>query len=323
MTLLRKVLFVFVAVLLAHSSAHAAGREFVNGVAVIVNERVITYQEIKNLVAPEISLLERRYARDLPTLEKKVLELQEDAIKQLVEHELILHDFATAGYNLPESIIDEEIKRRVREQFGDRITMTKTLQARGMTFEKFRETVREQIVVSQLRSLHVSSSLIISPYKVEKYYLANQEDYRVDEEIKLRMIVVNQPEGAVEGRADKLAKEILIKLDEGAPFEEMAKVYSEGSKAADGGDWGWVQKKVLRKDLADYAFDLKKGQRSGLISTSGASFIMMVDDRRPSRVRPLADVADEIESMLLSAERARLQEKYISRLRKKQFIRYF
>ena len=313
------MLGVFLAVL----STLGAGREFVNGVAVIVNDRVITYQEIKDLIGPEIALLERRYARDMATLEQKVLKLQEDAIQQLVEHELILHDFGTAGYNLPESIIDEEIKRRIRTQFGDRITMTKTLQARGMTYEKFREKIREQIIVSQLRSLHVSSSIIISPYKLEEYYRENQKEFSVEEEIRLRMIVINQPEGAVEGRATKLAKEILLKLEAGTPFEEMAKVYSEGSKAAEGGDWGWVQKSVLRDDLSDIAFSLAKGQRSGVVSTPGAAFIMKVEDRRLPRVRPLSEVADQIEQKLLAEERARLQDQYISRLEKKQFIRYF
>src|SRR5260370_1807304 len=108
----------------------------------------------------------------------------------------------------------------------------KTLEAQGMTYEKFREQIRDQIIVEALRQKNVSSEIIISPHKVETYYLAHKDEYKVEDEVKLRMIVLtNGPS------SKKMGKEILSKLNEGATFVEMANVYSQDSKP--GGDWGW------------------------------------------------------------------------------------
>lgn len=301
----------------------AAQPELVNGIAVIVNQEVITYQEVKELIGPDVAVLENRYRSDLQSLQQRVLELQQDGIEQLVEHELILHDYETAGYNLPESIIDGEIERRIRNQFGDRLRMTRTLQARGLTVEAFRRQVREQIIVSQLRNFHVSSEIIISPHKIQRYYAEHKEEFKVEDSVKLRMIVINQPPDADPDRASNMAREILLKLGEGAPFTEMARIYSEGSQRGSGGDWGWVERSVLRKDLAEVAFSLEPGQRSGVIATDEACFIMLVEDQKTADVQPLAEVSEEIEKILLAEERSRLENKYIDRLKSKQFIRYF
>jgi parvulin-like peptidyl-prolyl isomerase len=103
----------------------------------------------------------------------------------------------------------------------------------------------------------------------------------------------------------------------------MASVYSQGSQRNQGGDWGWVEKSVLRKELADLAFSLKPGQRSGVIDTPEACYLMMVEERRPEHVKPLSDVRDEIEKTLLAQESERLQKQWIERLKKKTFVRYF
>ena len=61
----------------------------------------------------------------------------------------------------------------------------------------------------------------------------------------------------------------------------MASVYSEGSQKSQGGDWGWVERSVLRKDLADAAFALKPGQVSDVIDTPESVYLMLVEDKRP------------------------------------------
>ena len=73
------------------------------------------------------------------------------------------------------------------------------------------------------------------------------------------------------------ANEILAEIKKGAAFQEMASVYSEGSQKSQGGDWGWVERSVLRKDLADAAFSLKPGQVSGVIETPESVYLMLVE----------------------------------------------
>ena len=80
---------------------------------------------------------------------------------------------------------------------------------------------------------------------------------------------------------------------------------------------------MLRKELADVAFQLKAGDRSGVIETGGAYYLMLVEDTHPQHVKPLTEVRGQIEQELLSQERDRLQKQWIERLRKKTFVRYF
>lgn len=300
----------------------SAQTRLLNGIAVIVNDAVITYSEVEDFAGPAVDIA-RRTTRP-PELAQKVAQIQDDALQQLVERQLILNDYKVSGYSLPESIIDDEINMRIRRQFGDRLRLTQTLQAQGGTYESYRRNIRDQIIVDALAAKHVSSVVMISPYKIEQYYETNKDNFKMEDQVKLRMIVLNKPPGSDASITTRLAKEILLKLDEGASFAEMAGIYSEGAQRAQQGDWGWVEKKkVLRAELDQVAFTLKKGQHSGVIETPDACYILYVEDVRLAQVRPLTEVRDEIEKTLIAEERARLRKQYIDRLKKKSFVRYY
>lgn len=313
---------VWVTVLAAAISGAQA--EPVNGIKAIVHDSVITYDEVEGMTASEVQYLQRQYRNDLPTLRAKLSEVRTNSLEQLLQRQLILRDFAEAGYALPESFVDEAVEERLRDKFGgDRAKFAKTLQADGITFEKYRQQIREQITVQVLRSKNVAQEIIMSPHKIEKYYLENRDKYQVEDEVKLRMIVLNKPTKADAERVHKLAEEILAKLKEGAAFAEMASVYSQGSQRSQGGDWGWVEKSVLKKELGEVAFKLKAGERSDIIDLPEACYLMLVEDARPAHTRPLSELREEIERTLLVAERKRLEDRYIQRLKAKTFVRYF
>ena len=67
----------------------------------------------------------------------------------------------------------------------------------------------------------------------------------------------------------------------------MAKIYSEGSQKSQGGDWDWVERSVLRKDLAAVAFSLKPGQVSDVIDTPESVYPVLVEQTRPAHVKPI------------------------------------
>ncbi|MGO8837252.1 MAG: peptidylprolyl isomerase [Limisphaerales bacterium] len=303
--------------------------ELVDDITAVVNSAVVTHSEVEDFVLPAAQALRREYAGDSSLFEQKLGDALNDGLEQLVERQLILHDFDVEYHGLPESAVDEMVQDRIHERFGDRITMMKTLQAQGMTYEKFRQEVRDQYIVSALRAKNISpDKIIISPYKVETYYLAHQDDFKVEDEIKLRMIVLNKTSGD-DTNTLGLANEILAKIKEGAAFQEMASVYSQGSQRSQGGDWGWIERSKLRKELADAALPLKSGQVSDVIETPGtgetpgAYYIMLVEDKHPAHVKPLKDVRDEIEVTLRTQAQKQLQEQWIAQLKKKTFIRLF
>ncbi|MGA2029907.1 MAG: peptidyl-prolyl cis-trans isomerase [Verrucomicrobiota bacterium] len=296
--------------------------ELADGVKAIVNDTIITYAQVEDYAAPEIDSLRRQYEDQPDMFQQKLTDTLNDALEQLIERQLILRDFDVEGYKLPDSVVDGLVQDRIREQFGDRITLMKTLQARDETFEKFREDIRDQYIVSALRNKNISQEIVISPYKVENYYLAHQDDFKVEDEVKLRMIVLNK-NSPDDKDTRRMADEILTDIKGGASFDQMASVYSQGSQKNQSGDWGWVERSVLRKELADVAFTLKAGQNSGVIETPEACYLMLVEQTRPTHVKPLGEVRDEIENTLRVQEQATIEKQWIDSLKKKTFIRYF
>ena len=267
------------------------------------------------------------------------------------------------------------------------------------------DQVRDRVIIQAMRSHKTQQTIVVSPYKIEKYYNENLDQYKVGEQIKLRMIFIKRGEPipavsitehtpsastnqlsqtnsetvaattnleattavptttvseatttvtntteatatnatataatnetnppaivaapAVPAMIDlqrKLADEILAKLDTGESFESMAKVYSEGKEAKEGGDWGWIGKDVLRKELNETAFSLKAGQHSGVIETAEGYYILHVEDVKPAHTVALAEVRDDIEKILLQQQRAKMQEDWVKDLRAKAYIHLF
>ena len=308
--------------MLATLSPAVLRADVADGVKAVVNDRVITFAEVEDYTRPAADALRRQYAAQPEVFQQKLNEALNDGLEQLVDRALILRYFETEGYKLPDSLVDQLVQERIREKFTDRVTLMKTLQAQGMTYEQFRKQLREQYIESALRNQNVQKEITISPFKIESYYQANQEKYKLDDQVKLRMIVLTKatPDDT---NAVELAREIKTKVKEGTPFSEMAAVYSQGSQQHAGGDWGWVERSVLRKELADVAFKLSPGQTSDPIETPDAIYFMLVDDKKPAQYRPLSEVRVDVEKTLKVQEQAKLEKAWIDGLKKKTFIRYF
>lgn len=300
-----------------------AEAELVNGIQAVVHDSIITVQEIQDMTEPYVDNLRLQYPDRPDLVEQKAEDQAKQNLEQLVERQLILHEFETAGYNLPESIIDQQLEDYIKSKYGDRVTLTKTLQQEGITFEKFREQYKDRFIVEEMRYKNVSKEIMISPHKIEVYYLDHKDDFKEEDQVKLRMIVLTNAPGADITQTRKLAEEIVQRLKDGAPFADMATIYSQGSQQKEHGDWGWIDKSVLRQELADVAFKLKPGENSGVIETPDAFYIMRVEDRHAAHVKDLSEVRDDIEKILLEKEHERLQQQWIDKLRKKTFIREF
>jgi parvulin-like peptidyl-prolyl isomerase len=263
----------------------------------------------------------RKYSGSRQLLETKLSEMQKENMDKLVEQQLILREFKTAGYSLPESVIDDLVQETIKAEFGDRATLTKTLEARGMSYEKFRQQIKERFIVEQLRLKNISQEIIISPHKIEKYYLDHREDFKEEDQVKLRRITLNKSSDPKAPDARKLAEEILDRLKDGATFTELAAIYSQGSQESREGVW--YNRSALRRELAEAAFALNPGQHSQVIETASECYLLMVDEANKSHYKPLSEVRVEIEKNLRLEERNRLEKQWIDRLKKKTFVQYF
>src|SRR5579862_2211972 len=185
--------------------------ELANAIRAIVNDAVITYHELQTLNEQTADRVVAVYGNSRSTLEKKIAEMENENLGHLVERQLILHEFKTAGYSLPESVLDDLVQESIKADFGDRATLTKTLEARGMSYEKFRQQIKERFIEAQLRLKNISSEIIISPHKIESYYLAHREDYKEEDRVKLRRITLSKSSNPGDPDAKKLAEEIIAR----------------------------------------------------------------------------------------------------------------
>lgn len=320
-------LIAFLGVGLMAISSRGAEPTLVNGLAVVVNDSIITYEDIVGASLEKERMLYELYRLKPQEFLAERDRLRGEALELLVERQLILHAFKTADYKIPESIFEEHIDRvikgRIRDRYDSRARMIKSLQAQGMKLEALRERIKEELIIDVMTAKNVSSEIIISPYKIESYYTENQAEFKVEDQVKLRTIFLrNKTERDAEATR-KLAGDILARLESGASFVEEASRHSDGSQSAQEGDLKWTDRSVLRPELADVAFSLKPGQHSGVVETPEACFLMKVEDIRSAHVRPLADVRDEIEKTLKLQEQQRLRKQWIERLKSKSFIRYY
>jgi len=299
--------------------------QLANRIRAVVNDTVITQLQVDMNAAPAVEQLRRQYARQPEILRQKLAEADEISLRQLVERQLIVHDFKVAGYNLPEPVIEDYIRDRIRQQFGDRTTMIKTLKSEGRGFEQYREDVRERIIVGALEAKNVGKAFIVSPLKVENYYQAHQDEFKQDDQVKLRIIVIDSTiSPTVEGRK-KMAEEIRRAVKGGASFIEMASVNSADSWEYPGGERKLMQRSEVMEIFRDAAFSLPIHEVSDVIETPARCYLIYVDERVPAHVKPLTDpeVRATIEKNLLLEERGRLQQKYVERLKGKTFVRTY
>jgi hypothetical protein len=123
--------------------------------------------------------------------------------------------------------------------------------------------MKEEIILEYMNGKNVREASLISPAKIERYYQTNLHKYKLGDRVKLRVILLKGSAG--------MAQEIQAQINNGAPFAEMASIYSQGSAQKEGGLWGWYEVSQLRKGLSEIAFSLQSNQVSGVVGFARAS----------------------------------------------------
>jgi len=312
--------------LLAATAPLKAVEEVLNGIAAVVNGEIITFSQVRELVgARERSAAEIYQGEEL---QRRIKEMRQGAVQDLVDRALILQEFRKKEFNIPSYIIDDSINRIIRQEFGgDRTAFVKTLQAQGYTMARFREVEKDKITVQAMRQAKTSDNIIVSPVKIREYYNKNSAAYTSPEQVKLRMIVLKEGSSNGDAPSDssagkkQMAAELREKLAGGAEFDRLAQMYSEDSTSDMGGDWGWIERKTLNEDLAKVAFSLKPGEISTVTQLDNGYYILMVEARKPAVTKPLSDVQPEIVQALIQEEKLKGQERWLKGLREKAYIK--
>jgi len=313
----RTLALVIVTVSLVFSAVRAE-EQVLDGVAAVVNGDVVTFSQVRELVASREQAL--RESLRGQALADKIKETRLAAINELVDRQLVLQDFQKNKFNIPEFAVDDHVNTIIREQFqGDRLAFIRTLQAQGYTLQRFRKVETDKMIVQAMRQRAVKGAPILSPSKVEQFYKAHSAEYSSPEQVKLRMIVLHKDTP----NAKSATEEIRTKVKSTEDFAKMAQMYSEDSSKEVGGDWGWIERNTLNENLSAPAFALKPGRVSKVLELGNNYYLLYVEARKKADTKPLAVVRDDAEKKVLQEERQVAQEKWIQGLRDKAYIRIF
>jgi|ERR1700722_4135423 len=300
-----------------------ARASLVDAIMAIVGDSIITYQQIQTILIQQDEKLILQ-SKDNPQEYSKLKgKLENDVLGDMENEKMILHEFSSAGFKIPENIIDDYVQERIQKIFhDDRVEMMKRLQHEGLSYEDFKQQLHDDFIVMLMQQKFVPEP-IISPLKVETYYKEHAAEFKQEDQVKMRLIVLNRHADDTNNTTHKRMEEILSQVKDGAAFSDLAKSYSDGSQRKDGGETGWQEISKLNKDLAEAIKSLKPGEYSGVIESSDAYFLVLVEERKAARVEPLNDVRDVIEKTLLTHERSRLMGRWINRLKRKTFVETF
>ena len=223
--------------------------------------------------------------------------------------------------------LDQYVEDLIQKNYsGDSNVFLKTLAAHDTTVEEFRERHRQSDLVAAARREKAGNLPPPTTEQIEQYYHSHEKEFLVEESVKLGLIVINKnpTNGLTALEAQKKdAAATHTRLVAGADFAAEAKLHSQSAQAQQGGDWGWVERNVLRKELEDVAFSLKPGGLSEVIETESAWYIIRVADRRQGAPKPMADVREDIGKTLEMQQRSAVFKHWLDELRAKAFLRYY
>ena len=140
--------------------------------------------------------------------------------------------------------------------------------------------------------------------ELQRYYNSHQDEYRLPDRVRVRHILINTPPPGPDGKPDQKgvdearakAADILKQVKAGGNFAELAKKYSQDpSSAVKGGELPWAQRGGFVAEFEKAAFALNPGQISDLVQTSYGFHIIQTEEKEAARVKPLAEVKNEIE----------------------------
>lgn len=301
------------------------GARFANGIAAIVYDRIITVGDIRRRIEPMLPQIINEARGDERRFQSLLQEVEDQIIQNLVDDILIIKDFySDEKRRIPENYVDNEVEERLITEFdNDRAKFLEYLHSIGKTPLEYREMVREEMIVNYMRSQKRKSESIVSPVQIENYYTENRDKFFQDDAAHVRQITLRQVADESPAVLQQTADTIMAELRKGRDFGELARQYSQDSRKELGGDRGWIPKKDFLPEVAEAVFALEPGEFTEPIKLGNDILIMFVEDKREAGIQPIEDVRDEIEQTLINQMVRNATERWLERLRRDAYVRYF
>ena len=323
----------------------STGGQVVEEIITRVNNQIITrseYDRSKDQLRDEVK------QQDSKDPDKKFAEREKDVLRDLVDQQLLLDKAKDLGITGDTDLIKRLDQMRKDMKLETLEDLEKEATKQGVSWEDFKQNMRNQIITQKVIGEEVSGHLSVSKEEEQKFYDDHKDEMAQPEYIRLSEILVApkpaQPAAAPGSAApaadpnapaaqpvvdeaslkaaEAKANDLLKQIHDGASFEDIAKKYSDGPSAADGGNLGTFERGKLAKSIEDQTFAMKSGEVTNVIQTKQGYVILKVVDHQQAGIPPMKDVLPKIQDALYYQKLQPALRAYLTKLREEAYIKY-
>ena len=309
----------------------------VNKAIAKVNDDVILQSDYDEAINPVISQIQKTYGEVMSQedMDKKIAEVRKELLDQMIDQKLLLQEAKKKDIKVSKREVEdgmETVKGRFKRKDGKIVTAVEAdaefnseLKKQNLTIAKFRDKLREDIMVNKLIEDGVVRKVTPpTADELKSYYEKNRDKIDEPEKVSVRHILIRVEKNAStkeKSQALNKIKEVQQKLKKGEDFAKLAQQYSEdpGSRKT-GGDMGFIVRGMMVKNFEDTAFKTPVGEISDYFETEFGYHILKVDKKEAKQKRSFEEVKVNLEKYLLAEKRQEEYEKYIKNLRDKANI---
>ena len=350
---MKKTHFVFLLASLFILPAFLSADTVVEEIIVRVNNSIITssdYARSKEQLKDEIK------QQDAANADKVYAERERDVLRDLIDQQLLLEKGKDLGISADTELIKKLDEMRKQMNLDSMEELEKAAQSQGISYEDFKQNLRNQIITQQVIAREVGSHLNITKEDEQKFYEEHKSEMEQPEQIRLSEILVStqkaapskvpepkaspdSPPAAADAKpadtpppapaapdaeqlaaAETKANGILDQIHKGAAFDEVAKKNSDGPSAAQGGDLGLFKRGTLSKELEDRTFAMKAGEVTDVIRTKQGFVILKVTEHQMAGIPTLKQMEPRIQDALYYQKLQPALRVYLKKLREEAFI---
>jgi len=251
-------------------------------------------------------------------------QLTKKIINTMIDEKLIVNYGREKKIKVQPHEVDKRIEQ-IRERMNlDPIAFEQAIKRQGLTMERFRKNMEDQVLADKVMSYEIRSQVQIAPEAMEDYFNEHKEYFKTPVKLKVRHILLtitaDMPErvkNVIHTRIKEIRQEI---LQGDMSFAEAARNYSEGPSNKNGGDLGEVKRGMMVKPFEDVLFSLKVGEVSHEVLTRFGYHLILVEDRKESQMPNFADVKREVENRMYKEMLNEVREEWLASIKKTAFV---
>jgi len=250
----------------------------VDRIVAVVNNEVLTLYDLNNRLTRALQELR---SRNIPAPDRN--ELRKQVLERMIIERVQLQLARETGLQVDDLQLDATIARIAESNNMTLMQFRRTLERDGIPFEKFREEVRMEIILSRLRERDVDNKINVAESEIDNFIADRKDVKNKPAEYNLSHILIRLPEQArPEQIARQLARaeEAVKRIGAGTDFAQVVAAYSDASDALSGGNMGWRTQDRLPELFAKTITSLKPGEISKILRSPAGLHIVKLNSRR-------------------------------------------